>query len=149
MIRIYLATFALLSGCANGGRVAHGDMSFTQEERTVLVQAFGEMSTNLGVEPIPIVWDGRDEGVRLLRRQPPIATNAGEYDVEVFIIWKEEIMYIRPGLELALVRPVAMHELGHVFGLPHHAGVGIMTDPAGFEWSEDDVASCRQHGLCR
>jgi hypothetical protein len=109
------------------------------------------MAHNVGRGPRPVVWDGADYGRRIVRREPPAAhgDGSGYYEIPEGGTTRDAVIYLRPDLPLDHLRVAAQHELGHSYGLEHHAGEGVMGMVMVEEWNDADEAECRRVGVCR
>ncbi len=159
MMRWILAAVAMcVLGCEYNVPVAlHGDVTFTANERDAIEQGNAWIADRVGRSAYPIVWDlphpsdandatklsivrglspahfalgvGFESGDRHIEIDP---SNAGENEVAI----------------------VAAHEVGHMFGLGHHDGPGIMNPTGNGEiagslvWTTEDQAACVRDGGC-
>jgi len=144
-----VAFLVLAVGCGPGN-VFHGDLAFSEGERTVIEEAAATMAERTGGEPVVIVWDG-DVGAgeqRILRRRPPSPTADGQLIFSTENVSRS--LYVLPELEEPRLRAVAEHEWGHWYGLSHlpEGESGLMARGASGSWGEADVAECRRHDLC-
>lgn len=130
----------------------HGDTAFTSAERYDIERAAQVMAVRTGGMPVTIVWDGKTverQSIVKLRNDH----NDGYWDPV------ERRVYIAPNLIARSVYDVASHELGHMYGMQHHAGPGVMgrcpigaahlNRGCGHDWTAEDTTECMRVGLCQ
>jgi hypothetical protein len=123
----------LLIGCGPSNRW-RGDERFTSEQRAQIEAANVWEAERMGVEPIEIDWihlDGQGERTILIAELPGnTGGDSGREDIRIDAVKS----FDRIGVVFA-------HELGHVRGLHHHDGPGLMNVavPAELEWEPADA----------
>ncbi len=139
-----------LAGCSPD-HVWHGDVSFTDEERQAIEAGAAFVAEQTGQEPLAIVWDlppGDEAPNRSIRSGHTLPnTNAMRLG---HLIRIDTAQFVGPE-RIGQLAAVTAHEVGHEYGLEHHAGLGIMSEGGcggTLTWSAGDVAGCIRDGVC-
>ena len=152
--------------CAMGGCVTEtplrGDVTFTAEERAAIERGNAWVAERISREPYAIVWDlphaetGAAEPFTITHRisggpyaEPGHGSPGAFYAPQGRAFFAESRVELHPSDPRTLAA-VAAHEFGHLHGLTHHHGVGLMSDNDGasLSWTDADRAQCVVDGVC-
>jgi hypothetical protein len=133
-------------GCAPDF-TAHGDVTFTAEERAKIEEGNRWLADALHEEPIDIVWDLEHPSddvqwprARIIRRGVPFC---GAADIGCAFVLN---VSLDPA---ALTTSLAAHEFGHYRGMRHVTEPGIMNHTIGpLIWTHADQCECQRAGVC-
>lgn len=160
----------LLAACATAPPVAvsrelaltlHGDTRYTDHERILAEGAAERMrQVTRGRVRVRITWD-LDEATllerawdpKLLRSPAALAgmaqARAREMGTPCGWTTSAPVVVHVVAERCPELYPVFLHEFGHVAGLGHHEGPGVMSaEGAGWVWTAKDEAECQRVGVC-
>lgn len=133
-------------GCSSPSSSAwRGDARFTASQRADIEAANVWEAERMGVDPIVIEWTHLSGGCEraILSADLPehtVGTSSPDGCIMVDVSQGAD----RVGVVFA-------HELGHVRGMEHHEGPGLMNavPPATLTWSAQDETACRAEHVCQ
>jgi hypothetical protein len=131
-----------LSGCTSRVQVLHGDLAFTLEERAQIESGLNDMAALTRFDhTFEVVWDLTVcSGPNTVCSGPPDGLDG---------LHSRQSMLVKAGLSPVRCHTVAMHEAGHMFGMDHHDGVGIMSKTGSSPtWTGADQELCVRSDVC-
>lgn len=133
----------MLTGCAFGEPVYHGDIGFTAVERASIEQGEEYVAHRVGQTPYGIVWDGVGDKHRIIKGGFASGDRDGYYH--------DTNIYISTTTTPKDLPEVAAHEFGHSWGLVHlpKGQIGIMSERVTeLKWTEADQKMCEVAHVC-